>query len=383
MVYRILRILFVHRHLDVRGGAEKVLEILVQELSKAGDEIWLSSMRKPDTHEYLMEFVQRHPEQFFLFREKANKSKGIGLQLSRHIAAMRSVTAFRTVLRKIRADVSVSMTGSSEGTALSTLYLPSPRLFYMMGRISPAYGRPYQFATRLLLRKSPHEIVTGSKAMAEDFNKLFSYLPRWLYPPYEETYFTPEPSVKNESTIVMTGRMGNQKRFHYGIIAARKLLDRGVDFRLKIVGEVKYQPNTYYTHLRRMIDSLRLGGKVELIPSGDRNSLREAYREALVYWNMSVGYFGITNLEAIGCGAVPIVSPNLGEVVAETGVGHVACDLPDLVSVTEDALRTAYRTRSAGLEASRRIAERFGSRAFAIKFRDLLVEAIGISKKVP
>jgi glycosyltransferase involved in cell wall biosynthesis len=270
----------------------------------------------------------------------------------------------------------VSMPGSSEGAALLMLYMPRPRLVYAVGRALPVYSKPYALAARLLLRKNPNDIVLNSRAMADDFSNFFCYRPRWLYPPYEETYFTPDPSAKKENLILMTGRMSTQKRFHIGILAARKLSDRGIDFRLKIVGEVKYRANEYYAYLTHLIEELHLGTKVELIPSGEKSVFRESYREALVYWNMSVGYFGTTTLEAIGCGAVPIVTPNLSEVVPETGVGYVAKDLTALVDTTEEAIRNAHETKMSGLEASKRVTESFGSKAFATRFRNLLVEAM-------
>lgn len=362
-----MRILFVHRPLDVRGGNEKALEILVRELTPLGDDVLIASMRKPDTHEYLMEYISRNPERFFLLKDTILPA----LQLSRHMGAIRSVTVFRAILRGISSDVTVSMPGSTEGAALSMLYLPSPRLLYLAGRVSPAYGSLYEFATRLMLRKNARDIVLGSRCMAEDFRKLFCYEPPWLYPAYEETYFTAEPSVKKENLVVMTGRMSSMKRFHYGVVAARKLLDMGIDFRLKIVGEVKYH-HRYYLYLRELIDRLHLGERVQVMPYGDKNTLREAYREALVYWNASLGYFGTTNLEAVACGAVPVVTPNLSEVVEETGVGCVIHDLDGFSAVTADMIINAPRTRRLGLEASKRVAERFGSKAFAMKFRNLL-----------
>jgi len=370
MVHQSLRILFVHRHLDVRGGAEKILEILVRELTRIGDEIRIASMRRPDTHQYLMQFIDANPGRFFRFKDTVLPS----IQLSRHVGVVKSTTAFKLLLRRINTDVTVALPGSIEGTALSMLYLPRPRLLYLIGRVSPVYGKPYELATSLLIRKNAHEIVLGSRSVAEDFKRLFTYERPWLYPAYEETYFTPEPSVKKENVVVMTGRMSRMKRFHYGVIAAKKLLDRGIDFRLKIVGELKYH-HAYYLHLKELIDRLGLEERVEVIPYGDGNTLREAYREALVYWNTSLGYFGITNLEAVGCGAVPVVTPNLSEVVEETGVGSVIANLDELSAATADMILNAKETKRQGLEASKRVAEKFGSKAFSLEFRNLLLRA--------
>jgi glycosyltransferase involved in cell wall biosynthesis len=382
MVCRILRILFVHRPLDVRGGGEKVLEILVRELTRIGDEIRLVSMRKPDTHEGLMKFIERHPQQFTLL-EEAYKSTRLTLQLSRHLGAMKSVTRLRIFLKRMKTDVAVSLPGSTEGAALSTLYLPAPRLVYVTGRISPAYGKPYQFLTRLLLRRNAHDILLGCRSMARDFAKRFSYQPPWLYPPYEETYFTPDPSIKRDNVIVMAGRISSVKRFHYGIIAAKKLHDKGIDFKLKIVGDVKYDPNRYYPYLLDLVDRLQLRERVEVIPRGDKNILREAYREALVVWSMGPFYFGLTNLEAVACGAVPVVAATNSEFVEATGVGYAVEDLDAAATVTANLIHQASDTRRIGLQASKRLAEKFGTKAFASAFRSLLTASItGKSQKV-
>jgi glycosyltransferase involved in cell wall biosynthesis len=361
----------VHRNLDVRGGAEKVVEVLVTGLHKAGDDVFVVSMKRPSTHEGLMHFFDQHPDRLYLFREREIPFGDQANPLHRHFHAMQRLALLRRILRRMEFDVAFSRTESVSGTVLAFMAIPSPRILYPTCPLIPQ--TPYSLIMRLMLWRSPVDIVLPCKSYLNEFLPQFRYNPKILYPPYEDDFFRPNPGAQKENSICMTGRITPGKKYETGLLAAKKIVRQRTDVTLKIVGEVRDEKDPYYRYLRSLIGRLGLERNVELAACGEKQALRQAYQESLVYWNLSIGYWGITNIEAIGCGAFPVLSPNLSEVVEATGLGMVAHSVDDLVIKTLDLLRNPSRTRMLAMEACKRFPTRFGVDQFVRRFRSIFL----------
>jgi glycosyltransferase involved in cell wall biosynthesis len=375
-----LRILFVHRHLDVRGGGEKMLEILARELTRLGDEIYVVSMRKPDTHEWLTRFLKENPDRLYVLPEVTFGWLLPQVRLrwprpTRYLNAIRETVLLRRVIARMNAHISVCMTGTLKGTALALLTVPPPRLVFPMGTLRRE--SPYDLIVKLMLKRRPTDVIITSESLMRELTEALGFevhgAAHLIYGPYEDDFFRPMRE-KDESLICMTGRISPQKRFEFGILAAKEMKERNANFRLTIAGEVRSFGSAYYEYLRSLIESNGLQDNVNIIPKGEKAVLRDLCAKSLIYWNTSRGHFGLTNLEAVGCAAFPVVTPNLHEAIEVTGVGLVAHDVRDLAEKTLSLMSNPSRTRSLALEASKTVASRFGAAGYVPRFRQVLQE---------
>jgi glycosyltransferase involved in cell wall biosynthesis len=363
--------------LDARGGAEKLVELLVRELSKLGDDIYVVSMRKPNTHEYLMRFFEENPDRLLVLPEVRLSRRW--LKINRYLNALREIAILRRVIAGIKPDISVCTPSSLKGVALAFFTLPQPRLVLPSGVLRRE--RPYDLILRFMLKRRPTDIVIMARSLMRELTEVLRFevpgAAHFIYAPYEDDFFRPT-GEKDESSICMTGRITEGKRFELGILAAKEMSERNTNFKLTIAGEVRsfgyVLSERYYKYLRSLIETHNLQDRVNIIPKGEKEILRDVCAKSLVYWNTSLGYFGLTNLEAIGCAAFPVVTANLYEVIEETGVGMIAHDVRDLAEKTLALMGDPSRTKSLALEASKKVARRFGAAGYAAQFRQLLQE---------
>lgn len=126
-----------------------------------------------------------------------------------------------------------------------------------------------------------------------------------------------EPSAPTASlpVVLSVGRLHWIKGYEYALQAVRMLIDRGVDFRYRIIGEGPSEDS-----VRFAVRQMGLEGHVELLGGLPRPSVLESLRASDVFLLSSVGE-GLSNavLEAMACG-VPVVTTSAG------GMAEAVCD---------------------------------------------------------
>lgn len=149
------------------------------------------------------------------------------------------------------------------------------------------------------------------------------------------------------------------------------------------VGGLRDTPEhrAYFDRLR----SSRATGAMTLAANLDRGALKNLFERASVFWHasgygqdeatdpMRVEHFGISTVEAMAAGCVPVVINRGGqtEIVEHGATGFLWDTLAELKEYTATLVSDeALRARMA--EAARAAAQRFSREAFTEKFRQLL-----------
>ncbi|HEX8460343.1 MAG TPA: glycosyltransferase family 4 protein [Segetibacter sp.] len=139
--------------------------------------------------------------------------------------------------------------------------------------------------------------------------------------------------------ILSIGRFTFQKGYLIGLMAMKKLKEKGVKFKWKIVGDGPQKEEIlYYIH------SLHLNDCVELLGKKNRDEILALYNSNDVYLLCSV-YEGIANvcLEAMSM-QLPVVATKSGgmEEVIEHGVNGLLCELynPDSIADNLEIIAT-------------------------------------------
>jgi colanic acid/amylovoran biosynthesis glycosyltransferase len=134
----------------------------------------------------------------------------------------------------------------------------------------------------------------------------------WIITPAVDTEFF-RPSKKTETgkpiKIVTVGALIWRKGIEYALLALRRIVDRGYDVSLTVIGEGNEKKRAEYT-----VRDLRLGERVNFMGHQGPERIRGVLRESDIFLLTSLSE-GIANvvLEAMSCG-LPVVATDAGGV---------------------------------------------------------------------
>jgi glycosyltransferase involved in cell wall biosynthesis len=233
----------------------------------------------------------------------------------------------------------------------------------------------------------PHHLDTYDRLLANS-----RYTQRWierlwhrqstlLYPPVSRA-----PRRDKEPIILSVGRFflpgtGHNKKQLEMVTAFRRLVERGGadGWEYHLVGGCAPQDRPYLDQIR----SAATGLPVVLHPDASGGELRELYGRASIFWHAAglgedperypdrFEHFGITTVEAMSAGAVPVVIDAAGqiEIVEHGASGYRFAGPNGLVAHTERLIADPAWRETLSRAAERR-ARDFGWDAFAARVRE-------------
>lgn len=205
-----------------------------------------------------------------------------------------------------------------------------------------------------------------------------------LYPPVDVDHLRPAAKLPLILSVGRFFRSGHSKRQDALVEAVRALgssLARG--WHVVLAGGTGHNPSDW-RYLREIEASAR-GLPVTLWPNVPADALAELYAHAAVYWHAAgfgrdehtdparMEHFGITTVEAMAAGCVPLVYDAGGqaEIVAPGVDGYRWRTLRELVELTRTVIADpGLRARLA--RAATLSAQRFGRDLFAVQVTDLV-----------
>lgn len=211
-----------------------------------------------------------------------------------------------------------------------------------------------------------------------------------FYPPVNTNF----RRVEKEKIILSVGRFaiegeGHTKKQEEMLLAFRRIKEaKSSDWNYVCVGGLRQTPKhkAYFEKL----STLALASGAQLLANPEWHELRKLYERASIFWH-AAGYgvdentrpefaehFGISTVEAMAAGCVPVVIKKGGQPeIVEHGVsGFLWETLDELVDYT-DLLLNDDRLRTNMAEAARKRAELFSQESFVANFLGrILPEAI-------
>ena len=196
------------------------------------------------------------------------------------------------------------------------------------------------------------KIICNSGFTKSIIDKEYGVDSQVLYPPVD----IKDIKIKRkENNILFVGRFSQLKQSknqHVLIEAFQKLFDGGIsDWKLILVGGVEVGSKDYLISLKDDIGNY----PIEIIGSPDFKTLKDLYGKAKIFWS-AVGYgedekkspekvehFGITVVEAMAAGCIPIVYNAGGykEIITVQN-GFLWREIDELVSITNDLTKKPY-----------------------------------------
>ncbi len=186
-----------------------------------------------------------------------------------------------------------------------------------------------------------YSFVTNSQFTKKHIDSEFGINSSVLYPPVQVDFFRPE---KKEKTIFYVGRFSQltQLKNQHLLIDAYKLLKtKYPDWKLIMAGGTGIgTDHTYFNHLKKSA----LENEVTILENPSIDTLKHLYGSSTFFWSAAgfgadedkdptkVEHFGISLVESMSAGCVPIVS-NLGghKEIVNTACG-VLCASPQEIT---------------------------------------------------
>ncbi len=169
-----------------------------------------------------------------------------------------------------------------------------------------------------------------------------------LYPPIDTDSFVPG---KKENLILSVARFdspSHAKRQDILTEAMRKLHEKNKTLKLILVGGLKGD-GEYLTILKQSAGKL----PIEFVPNPDFSELKKLYAKAKFFWHAAgyginetlepekVEHFGITTVEAMSAGAIPIVINRGGQrEIVTANTGYLCESIEEIVSSTRSLINS-------------------------------------------
>jgi len=165
------------------------------------------------------------------------------------------------------------------------------------------YYQPYKIILNTLKNKLDNKntkIFGSSKFVAEKMTRILNCPVKVLYPPVETELFK-NNDVK--SGIISVSRFAREKNLEFMISVLNDIDDNS-----KIIGSVMSENNIYL----KLLQNLAKSKNIKLLVNKTRDELISHVKKSKIYFHTSNETFGISVVEAMAAGCIPIVPDTSG-----------------------------------------------------------------------
>ncbi len=302
--------------------------------------------------------------QYPAFTPKLNKSLLLYQRLVYHGSSIRRVLSHRADFDLVLGTQDVGYVPSVRIPVIQYCYFPE-YFSHLEARPESSLWRLYYWPASRLYRS---KVARVSRLLATSNYTQGFVKSKWgrdsetLYPPCPTELYSSRILPK-EDMVITVGRIVPEKRMNLFIEIARKL----PTCRFVVVGSIDEQRSEYYASLKRTATS-----NVSFVLSPLRKAW-ELLARSKVYVHCTLNeHFGITVVEAMAAGCVPVVHDSGGpKEIVPSQVGYRWTNTQDAADRISDLLRNDGLRRRLAVEASRR-AEIFGTEAFEANMSRIL-----------
>jgi glycosyltransferase involved in cell wall biosynthesis len=310
----------IHHTLNTLGGETTVAIETIESLYELGYDVELVTVQPPD----LDSISRAYGKKIHIGRVKAL----LPFRLNYFGIYQRLLTILSSIDLK-DSEVVINTHGDAlpyriSGTTPYLLYLHFPTFLmsskahyasnkYRKSFFWRAYFKPYSLITQSLAMRAMTRsslILTNSefsrKAIREAFEDVHPYV---LYPPVDTERFShaySRPINAREARVLVVARFSPEKQIENAITVAHLL---GGSMKFHIVGSLTPANRPYFKMLQNMIETYGLTQTVTLTPNASNEELIDAMSKSIMYFHTMIGeHFGVSIVEAMAAGLVPIVS---------------------------------------------------------------------------
>lgn len=292
-----MKIGIIHGFVGGGGGTEKTLYAIVEALANGGHQVSLYTVSKPTIkipgikiisslpfHLPVLGLYQRYMESKII--EKANDEDLI-IQASGGLVLPR--TKNQKVIIYCHHDF------QNETKKDITKYKG----------IWSWYYKPYYILSQKFVKQINDEnllFISNSKFIQDSIKQKFSKNSVVIYPPVELELF--KDDTKKENSVITVSRYSQEKNLEFAIDVFQD-----IDIKYTMIGNTKTKVNElYYEKILSKVNSMK--STISLLKNIERNKVIENLKKSKIYFHASPETFGISIVESIAAGCIPIVPDN-------------------------------------------------------------------------
>lgn len=207
-------------------------------------------------------------------------------------------------------------------------------------------------------------IICNSKFTKKYIDKEYGVTSKIIYPPVEVEKLSPG---KKKNLIISVGRFSKyfiNKKQKEMVKIFKKMSPKLQGWKFYLVGGLLDQDREYFDEVRSLVDS----ASIRLLPNEPFENLKKYYCQAKIYWHTAgfgedentnpaaMEHFGITTVEAMAAGCVPIVFDGGGqkEIVDHGKDGFLWKNERELIEYTLKVANNERLREKTGKEAIRK-----------------------------
>lgn len=252
------------------------------------------------------------------------------------------------------------------------IYLSDGSIPFVLSRLYIHFQFPVEwvktnYKTHFKLRRV-HDILCNSFFTKKYIDKKFGISSTVLYPPIYIPIFR---KVKKENIILNVGRFGlnidgsNYKKQDVLIRVFKSMVENGLKkWSLVMVIGIKDEDRGRLLELKKLSE----GYPISFVENPSNNILLEYYQKSKIYWHASgfgedlvkhpeqAEHFGISTVEAMGLGAVPVVINAGGqkEIIEDSKSGFLWNTVDEIINSTDKLVHNERLIKQMSLEAVKR-----------------------------
>lgn len=217
-------------------------------------------------------------------------------------------------------------------------------------------------------------VLTNSEYTRKAISNAFNIDAKILYPPVDVETFQ-EIALKSnqrEDMVLVVSRIAPDKQIENAIEVARIMRGRGIGKIMTIAGNLHYYDHQYYQQMKNKIADYDLSDYVSLRTNISFSRLIQLMQLAKVYFHPRIDeHFGISIVEAMASGLVPVVS-NIGghtEFVPPKYHFYTLAHAADLIALAFEATNSERRAISSSTN-------KFSNENYVNSFHHILSELL-------
>ena len=292
-----MKIGIIHGFVGGGGGTEKTLLSIIESLSERGHNITLYTVSKPSIEISGIRIISSLPfrlpilglYQRYLESKLIEKAKDVDIIIQASGGLVLPQENNKKIIIYCHHDF------QNETKKDTTKYKGLWSWYY----------KPYYLLSQKFIKHIADKnivLISNSKFIQDSIKKKFSKNSVIIYPPVDLEIF--QNDVKKEQSVITISRYSQEKNLEFAVDVLRDF-----DAKYTIIGNTRSKVNElYFENLKTKVKNSK--AEILLLKNVERSTVIESLKKSKVYFHASPETFGISVVESIAAGCVPIVPNN-------------------------------------------------------------------------